>query len=389
MEPSSLIKIRRGREKKIRGFYPWVQSEEIKRVEGPGEPGLARLLDEDGQFLAVGTFNPQSRFPFRVLSREDEPITRELFERRFQACAAVREPLAESTNAWRAVFSEADEVPGLIVDRYGPHGVVQVRSMGMELLRHLWLPALIDVFEFDSVYERSEMAGRSEEGLEPIAQPLHGTPPERAPLHEFGLQYEALIQDGLKTGFYLDQRETRRRFGESIQPGQSVLDTFCYSGAFSLMAAREGADVVGVDLSAEGLGAAKRHAQMNGLSAKFVEANAFEYIEAGAEGKKFDWIILDPPAIAKTQKKRDSLKWALWKLVYGSIPLLNPGGRIIACSCSYQLDQTRLLEACRLAASDRGVRLFLEQVTHQDIDHPVLTQFPESLYLKCAWLRVG
>src|SRR5690606_30439473 len=113
--------------------------------------------------------------------------------------------------------------------------------------------------------------------------------------------------------------------------------------------------------------------------------NAFEYIEAGAEGRQFDWIILDPPAIAKTQQKRDSLKWALWKLVYGSIPLLKPGGRIIACSCSYQLDQVRLLEACRLAASDRGRKLYLEQMTYQDIDHPILTQFPESLYLKCAW----
>jgi 23S rRNA (cytosine1962-C5)-methyltransferase len=123
-------------------------------------------------------------------------------------------------------------------------------------------------------------------------------------------------------------------------------------------------------------------------STKYVEANAFDYLEQDP-GERYDWIVLDPPAIAKTGAKRDALKWAVWKLVHRAIPHLADGGRLIACSCSYQLDQRELVETARLAASDRGVRLFLERVTIQDTDHPASIQFPESLYLKCAWLRLG
>lgn len=360
----------------------------MSRTIAPLQDGcLARLESSEGEFLAYGTWNSKSRFRFRILTREDEPIDQRFFEKRFEAAFALRTRLIEDTNSSRLVYSESDGLPGLIMDDYDGHLVVQVRSLGMENLKGLWLPALVIARNPKSVYERSDMAGREEEGLGPQVGELHGTTPDEVEIMESGLKFMVPLKSGLKTGFYLDQRNTRRLLAERIQEGQRVLDAFCYSGAFSCYAARVGARVHGIDIHTEALDLARRNAALNRLDADFEEANVFEWLEK-EPAEKFDWIVLDPPAIAKTSAKRDALKWAVWKLVHRAIPHLAPGGRLIACSCSYQLDQRELTEVCRLAASDRGVRIFLEGMTYQDLDHPASLQFPESLYLKCAWLRV-
>jgi 23S rRNA (cytosine1962-C5)-methyltransferase len=176
--------------------------------------------------------------------------------------------------------------------------------------------------------------------------------------------------------------------GERVKKGDRVLDAFCYTGGFSMYAARSGATTLGIDIHPESVGLAKRIAELNGLDCAYEQANVFDWLER-EPGELFDWIILDPPAIAKTGAARDSLKWAIWKLAHRAIPHMKPGARMIACSCSYQIDRKELVETIRLAASDRGVRMFLEDVTFQDLDHPMPIQFPESLYLKCAWLRLG
>jgi 23S rRNA (cytosine1962-C5)-methyltransferase len=237
--------------------------------------------------------------------------------------------------------------------------VVQVRSMGMERMKPLWLPALIETTRPKSVFERSEMAGREEEGLGPMAGQLHGETPHEVEIEETGLRYLVSATGGLKTGFYLDQRATRRELERRVKPGQRVLDAFCY----------------------------RRTAELNGATCEFEQANVFDWLER-EPGELFDWIVIDPPAISKTAASRDSLKWAVWKLVHRGVPHLKSGGRMIVCSCSYQLDRKELVETARLAASDRSVRMYLEDVTLQDLDHPAPIQFPESLYLKCAWLRL-
>jgi len=389
VRPPGNIVLKPKKERKVHNFYPWIQRGEVVRVEGDVEDGdLANLVTEQGEFLAVGTYNGQSRFRFRVLSLEDEPINEPFFESRFREAIALREKLVTGTNAKRIVYSEADKLPGLIIDDYDGHLVVQVRSKGMEKLKDTWLPALCKAAAPKSVYEKSEMASRKEEGLGPTSGVLVEVARDEVEIEEDGLKLTALIKDGLKTGFYLDQRNTRRLLAQRIKKGDRVLDGFCYTGAFSLHAARAGATTVGVDLHALALATARKDAKANNLKAEFIEANLFEWLETNEE-EKFDWIVLDPPAIAKTSKTRDSLKWAVWKLVHNAIPHLNPGGRIIACACSYQLVQKELVEVCRLAASDRHVRLFLEDMTYQDLDHPAPIQFPEALYLKCAWLRLG
>jgi 23S rRNA (cytosine1962-C5)-methyltransferase len=376
-----------GKDKKIRNRYPWVQKEEVKHMD-PAEAGqLARLITHDGQLLGTGFINSGSRFPFRMLSLDHIEPNSDFFVERFRRAAKRREGIAD-TDSMRLVFAEADELPGLIVDRFRNVLVVQVRAAGMERLRDHWLPALKEIFQPDAIYERSDMEGRREEGLEPVAGLLYGSLPDPVLIEESGLTMAVPVESGLKTGYYLDQRETRRRLASRVAAGQRVLDTFCYSGAFSLYAARQGAHTLGVDLNPVALDTARQNAELNQLPCTFVEANVFEWLESGAGGEPpFDWIVLDPPAIAKSSDKRDSLKWAIWNLVFHSLPVLADGGRMVVCSCSYQLGLNEMLDTIRMAATDQGWLAYLEEVTYQGTDHPYLLQFPESLYLKCAWVR--
>ncbi|MBX3111015.1 MAG: class I SAM-dependent rRNA methyltransferase [Fimbriimonadaceae bacterium] len=377
-----------GKEKKIRGRYPWVQRGELLPGPRPEDGALARLVDHEGRFLAVGTYNGASRFPFRVMTLEDEAVDEGFFARRFKAALAARERLVTDTDARRVLFSEADGVPGLIVDDYAGHLVLQVRTLGAERLRDAWLPALVDVFAPRSIFEKSDMAGREEEGLAPVTGPVHGDCPPVVRMTESGLVMEVPILGGLKTGGYLDQRNSRRLLASLVRPGQKVLDCFCYTGGFALAAARSGATAYGVDIHPVAIESARTNARLNGLEVPFVQANAFDFlVEEAASLGQFDWIILDPPAIAKDKSKRDSLKWAIWKLVCRALPLLAPGGRLVVCNCSYQLPLAETIDVCRLAANDMGKSLFLEGVTYQDLDHPAPVTFPEALYLKCVWLR--
>jgi 23S rRNA (cytosine1962-C5)-methyltransferase len=385
-----IVKIVGGREKKLQHGYPWVQRGEISEVLGAPTPGaLVRIVNFRNETLGIGTYNPQSRFPVRLLTTADEPIDRAFFERRLEHALRHRQRVVQDTNAMRLVFSEADGLPGLIVDQYADYLVVQVRTMGMERLRELWLPTLIEQLEPKGVIERSEMASRAEEGLEPFAGVLHGDAPELIEIEESGLTFLVPTDAGRKTGFYLDQRENRRRLAAQVRPGERVLDLFCYTGAFALYAARAGAHAVGVDILPDAIDLAEVHARRNRLEAHWIVENAFDWLPQAAEqGAQFDWIVLDPPAIAKRQDQKDSLRWAIWKLVYNALPLLTEGGRLVVCSCAYQLSLTEMLDTVRLAATDRAIPLFLEEITFQAPDHPYLMQFPESLYLKCLWARV-
>jgi 23S rRNA (cytosine1962-C5)-methyltransferase len=385
-----IVKIVGGREKKLQHGYPWVQRGEISEVLGAPTPGaLVRIVTFRNETLGIGTYNPQSRFPVRVLTTADEPIDRAFFEQRLERALRHRQRVVQDTNAMRLVFSESDGLPGLIVDQYADYLVVQVRTLGMERLRELWLPTLIEQLEPKGVIERSEMASRAEEGLEPFAGVLHGDAPELIEIEESGLTFLVPTDAGRKTGFYLDQRENRRRLAAQVRPGERVLDLFCYTGAFALYAARAGAHAVGVDILPDAIDLAEVHARRNRLEAHWIVENAFDWLPQAAEqGAQFDWIVLDPPAIAKRQDQKDSLRWAIWKLVYHALPLLSEGGRLVVCSCAYQLSLAEMLDTVRLAATDRTIPLFLEEITFQAPDHPYLMQFPESLYLKCLWARV-
>lgn len=385
-----VVKIVGGREKKLLHGYPWVQRGEISEVLNTPTPGaLVQVVNFRGEPLGIGTYNPHSRFPVRILTVQKEPINQNFFAARLEKALQHRQRTVQDTNAMRVLFSESDGVPGLIVDQYADYLVVQVRTLGMERLKPFWLPTLIERLEPKGIIERSEMASRAEEGLEPFAGVLHGEVPELIAIEESGLEFLVPTDAGRKTGFYLDQRENRRRLAQRVRPGERVLDLFCYTGAFALYAARARAHAVGVDILPDAIDLAEVHARRNHLEAHWVVENAFEWLPQAAEqGAQFDWIILDPPAIAKRHDQKESLRWAIWKLVYHALPLLSEGGRMVVCSCAYPLGLNDMLDTVRLAATDRNRPLFLEEVTFQAADHPYLMQFPESLYLKCLWVRV-
>lgn len=366
-------------------FYPWVQREELA-TRPQTEPGeMVDLVSADGAFLGRGFANPRSRFPVRLLTTRDEPIDEAFFAARWRRALILRERMG--LTSCRLAFSEGDLLPGLIVDRYADVLVVQVRNAGMERLRHLWLPTLLEVAKPRGVIERSDMEARDEEGLERVTQGLHGDVPDRVEFEEGGLRFHSLVRTGPKTGFYLDQRENRARLAQEVRPGERVLDLFCFSGPFSLAAARAGAEAHGVDILPEAVELAREHAAQNGLTVTFEVGNAFDWLAAQPESPAWDWMIVDPPAIAKSRDKKNSLKWAIWKLVYTGLPRLKDGGRMLVCNCSYQMSLETTIETIRLAASDRGMRVFVEAVTLQPPDHPYLAQFPESLYLKSVWAR--
>lgn len=387
-EPQGNVRLRPDRHKKLLNGYPWAHKGDLQSADPGLEPGgLVRIESSQGEFVGIGSYLPEGRFPVRLFTNRDERIDERFFLGRFES-ALKRRPVAEwNTDAFRALFSEADGVPGLVLDVYRKRLVVQVRSMGMERLREAWMPALLKAFEPDSILERSDMAGRLEEGLEPLVADLYGTSPDEVPLTEGGLEFRAQIRSGPKTGFYLDQRESRALLRASVRPNDKVLDLFCFSGAFAISAAAAGARVTGIDLLPEAIRLAKAHANTNGIEANFVEANVFDWLEGGLARETYDWIVIDPPAISKSREKSDSLKWAIWKLVYHSLPVLAEGGRLAVFSCSYALSLQTLMETVRMAASDRGRRLFVERITLQPPDHPYLLQFPESLYLKGLWVQ--
>ncbi|HXH62095.1 MAG TPA: hypothetical protein VNI20_12145, partial [Fimbriimonadaceae bacterium] len=190
MSSDTVVVLKRGKDKKVRNFYPWIQRGEVAEVNGDPEDGsLVRLVSSEGEFLAIASWNTQSRFQARVISLEDEPIDQALFERRFAAAICSRKNLVAGTNARRIVFSEADLAPGLIADDYDGHIVLQVRSLTMENLKDVWLPALIKVAKPKSVYERSEMQGRQEEGLPSFAGQLYGETPEETTIEESGIRF--------------------------------------------------------------------------------------------------------------------------------------------------------------------------------------------------------
>ena len=387
MEPKGTAVLLKGKDKRIRSGYPWIPNSEIKEIIGVKDGDLAIVLDHNGETLGIATYNSVSRFPLKILTTQVQKIDQLFFETLIERSVNKRIPLNLNSNAIRIIFAEADHLPGLIVDQYDNHLVVQIRSLGMEKLKQYWLPALIKCLAPESILERSDMAGRAEEGLPEIIQPLHGTPPTNVLISEHGHLFQVPIQSGLKTGYYLDQRNSRKQLAGRVKSGDKVLDCFCYSGGFSIYATKAGADCTAVDISEIAIQTAIENSRLNDLKINFVQDNVFEYLEKDLE-IQYDWIILDPPAISKTAENRDALKWAIWNLVHRAIPHLKVGGRLIVCSCSYQLNLENLIATARLAANDRSCELVLEEITIQDADHPAPLHFPESLYLKCIWLRL-
>lgn len=391
----SRVVLKPSRRPRLEAGHPWVFDNEIARVEGAPRPGdVVEVTDHRARFLAWGAFSPRSRIRLRLLSwKREEPVDAALIRARINQAWELRRRLLdeEALKACRVVYSEADLLPGLIVDRFGPVLVEQVLAQAMEPWREAILDALEELLAPAAIYERSDAPVRGLEGLAPRAGLLRGALPEQVWIREHGLELKVDVVTGQKTGFFLDQRENRlaiRPFASSAR----VLDCFAYTGAFALNALAAGArEVTAVEASPEALELARQNAERNGFGHRLIlrEANAFDTLrELERARERYDLIILDPPAFARTRQALPSALRGYKEINLRAMRLLEPGGFLATATCSGAVEPGLFLAMLQEAALDS--RVILRQLVFRGHapDHPVLPGAPETRYLTFGIFQV-
>jgi len=383
------IRLKKNEERRILAGHSWVFSNEIHDSLQGLEPGqLVRLVSWGGRFLGIGHLNPNSLIAVRLLSRRHAEIDGPFYRQRLADADERRKWLYPGSSTYRLAFGEADLLPGLIVDRYDRHLVVQTLTQGMARIEELILELLREIFEPASIVLRNDSPVRSLEGLTLERRVAYGELPKDLVIELHGLKFHIAPIEGQKTGFYLDQRENRPVLQGLVQ-GRRVLDACCYEGAWGLYAASFGArEVVGVDVSGAAVERARLSAEMNGLQARcrFVEQDVFDFLTTSQE--HFDAIVLDPPAFIKSKTKIAEGEQGYLDLNRLAMRLISPGGLLVTCSCSHHLPRDRFQVVLGHAARLAKRRLRLLEVRGQSRDHPILTSMPETSYLKCFVLEV-
>ena len=376
--------LKKNQDRRVRGGHPWVFSNEVGAIEGePKGGGLVEIADFRGAFLGRAYFNHQSLICARLLTRRRDTIDRDFFVKRIERALRLRERVLPGERTLRLVYGEADQLPGLVVDRYGDVLAVQILTLGMEALADLAREALESVLEPRGVMRIADSPLRSLEGLPLERGVWWGEVPERIELDLEGFRVEADLRHGQKTGLFLDQRMNRRR-AESRARDQRVLDLFCYQGEWSLHAARGGArSVLAVDSSEPALAAAARNLERNGLGERVTlrRADAFDAVrELERTGERFGVVIIDPPALVKSGRHLAAGAKAYRELNRAAMVMLEEDGMLITCSCSHHLDDVLfrqvLLEAAR--AAHRPFRVL--EWAGESPDHPQLLAVPETHY---------
>ena len=386
------ITLNKNEERRIKFGHPWAFSNEIREVSGDRSAGIsAELYDAAGGFIGVGHYNPHSLIAFRLVSRHREDIdTDDFFEQRITAALAHRLKRYPGLTTFRAVYGESDFLPGLVVDKYGDYLSVQLLSAGMDSRRLQIVAALRKIFEPRGIIARNDVSVRKLEGLDEKVELLWGEIPDTVVMEENELQFRVNLREGQKTGAFLDQKQNHLLLRDMCA-GKNVLDCFCYTGGWAVHAAAFGAlSVLGVDISTRAVGQASSHAKLNKVSDRvsFEECDAFERLRSlHQEGRRFGVIVMDPPAFVKSRKNIAEATKGYLTINRRALELLEPGGYLITCSCSFHMGREAfrdmLIQAARLAK--REVRLVGSH--SQAADHPVLLSFPESEYLKCFVLQ--
>ena len=382
------ITLRKTRETRVRSGHPWLYASEIERVEGESAAGVAEVYSAKGTFLARALYNPASQIALRILTTHDEPIDADFFARRVRTAWEYRQRFCD-VNSCRAIYAEADFLPGLVVDKFGGVLVVQVLSLGMELWKRELTDILVEVIRPEGIYERNDVPVRRLEGMQETTGLLYGDVPDRVPMVENGIVYAVDVKHGQKTGFFLDQKENRAAIAP-LCPGARVIDMFCHNGSFALNAAKYGArEVTGVDISEEALAVARDNARANGLDANFEAHNCFDLLRAlSDQGEKYDLVILDPPAFTKTRQMTERALRGYKEINLRGMKLVPDGGFLVSCSCSQHVDDAAFTAMLNEAARDAKKKLRMVEFRTQAKDHPILPASPETQYLKCAILQV-
>lgn len=367
--------------------HPWIYRSDI--IERPaGEAGAVRVTDQRGKPLGIALFSPLSEISLRLLDTNPDATIDDAWWRTTLARAIARRTgLEHHASAFRLVHGEGDGIPSLVVDRYGQHLVIQLMSAGLEQFRAPILRALLELLEPAGILARNDVSLRVKEGLPTAVELLHGVVPDEIEVSEHGIRYLAAPWKGQKTGAFLDQRENRALVGR-IARGRA-LDCFSYHGSFALHLAQRASHVIALDASAHALTRADENFRRNGLTnGEFIEANAFEYLQARErERGQFETIVLDPPAFAKTRPALPGALRGYKEINLRAMRLLAPGGLLFTASCSFHLSKPLFLEMLEQAAADSGRRIVLREIRGQPLDHPELLTVPETGYIKGALLE--
>ncbi|HKR01866.1 MAG TPA: class I SAM-dependent rRNA methyltransferase [Pyrinomonadaceae bacterium] len=373
---------------RARSGHLWIYRSDVRDARSAEGGSVVRVEDERGRSVGQALYSARSEISLRLLSLGDERIDREWWRARLRAAASRRRPLASETNAYRLVYSEGDLLPSLIVDMYDRVMVLQTLSQGTDALKEMFVELLVDEFQPRAVVERNDVRVRELEGLELRSGVLYGEAPEELEIAQHGLRFLVHPLGGQKTGSFLDQRENR--LAARAQAWGRALDCFAFNGAFALHLASVCETVLGLDISAEAVTAARRNAELNEMrNVEFREQNVFDALrEMEAAGERFDTIVLDPPAFAKNRASVRPAARGYKEINLRALKLLNAGGVLVTCTCSYHMSEQMFLEIIADAARDARRRVQLVEKRMQASDHPILIGVPETYYLKCVIARV-
>ncbi|CUA79217.1 class I SAM-dependent rRNA methyltransferase [Anoxybacillus suryakundensis] len=385
--------LKRKRKKRLELGHPWVFQSEVDYIEGDFEPGdFVNVYNHQRHFLAKGYINPKSQMIVRVLTQNpNDELDAQFFMNRIRQAWAYRERMIPGVRSCRAVYGEADFLPGLIVDKYEDVLVVQILSLGMEKRKEWILQALLDVFQPKAIYLRNDVHVRELEGLKQEKGFWYGTCDTNVQIEENGVKYIVDIENGQKTGFFFDQRQNRAAIKPLITSESTVLDCFTHTGSFMLNACLYGAKhVTAVDISEHAIETAKRNAELNGFTnVDFVVANAFDYLrECVHEGKKWDVVIIDPPAFTKSAHAVPKALAGYKDINLNGLKLVKDGGFFVTASCSYHVHPDMFQAMVAEAAFD--AKKILRQIhwSGAGYDHPKLLAADEGDYLKFAIYEV-
>ncbi len=384
-----VVYLKKNEEKRILNGYPWVFANEVYKIEGKGSQGsVAEVRGNDGRFVALGTINHCSKIIVRILTLKQETIDIDFYRARIKAAVEYRKELGYEDN-YRTVFAESDFLPGLIVDKYGDYLSIQILSLGVEVIREEIIDLLVEIFSPKGIYERSDVPSRKKEGLEERKGVVYGEFDPRVTIVENGIKMIVDLENGQKTGYFLDQKENRDNLKHYVK-GKTALDCFCNEGGFSLCAKKYGAtEVTAVDISQTAINLVKENARLNSFDIKTEVADVFEKLrEYRKEKRKFGVVVMDPPAFTKSV---DTVKegYKGYKDVnINGLKLVEKGGYFITCSCSQHLTLNLFLQMIKESVFESGVRAKLVEIRMQSKDHASAIGYDESLYLKVAVLKI-
>jgi 23S rRNA (cytosine1962-C5)-methyltransferase len=373
----------RGAERWVRG-HPWIYRSDVD--DQPGEPGLVAVHDPRGRFIGRALYSPASEIRLRLLERSDRPVDGAWWLERLRAAAERRAGIDAS--ACRLVHGEGDGLPSLVVDRYDRWLVVQLLSAGLETLRDPILDALLELFHPEGILLRNDAPVRHREGLPTAVERAHGQVPREIVVREGTVRYLAAPWEGQKTGAFLDQRPNRLLAGSLAREGGRALDAFAYHGSFAIHLAGRAGRVLALDLSGEALRRGAANAALNGLeNIEWRAADAFEALRRFARAReRFDTIVLDPPAFAKSRGAVSSALRGYHEINLRAMRCLAPGGILVTASCSFHVQLPEFLGMLASAAADSGRHVLLRRVLGPGRDHPEVLTIPETSYLKGAVL---